>query len=50
MAFNKVGYMVARDEHTHISIDIEFHDLSKHSKPLKLTDRYNSSMGALCNG
>jgi chromosome transmission fidelity protein 4 len=46
LAFNDVGLIVSRDEHTQFAIEIEFHDTSKH-RPVKLSDRNNLSLGTL---
>lgn len=48
LAFNLIGTIIACDEHTYTSIEIEFHDITKH-KPIKFTDRTNISLGSLGN-
>ena len=46
LAFNEIGLIVSRDEHTQNTLEIEFHDTSKH-RPIKLVDRNNITMGSL---
>lgn len=48
LAFNDIGFIILRDEHSQNSLEVEFHDTARH-RPIKLVDRNSVTMGALGN-